>query len=367
MKKLYMILILLCFQIGCVNVSAAFEIAGTENIAKAKVTAVYNTTENETDFQTIEAEILQGEHAGKVISFNRSITKYSNTDYKLYKGADIYVRVHKDEQNRLIGNLYTVSRERSIYILTGIFFAILLLFGMKKGLTSAISLIFTGIMVIKFFIPWVIQGKDPIISAVIICSIIIMFSFILISGFTKKTLAAILGTVTATIIAGLFALYFSNTTFITGVIDDDMQMLITEIGLEINVKGLLFSGILFGTMGAVMDVAMSIASIIQEIKEHHAKASWGVLVSSGMKVGKDIIATMVDTLILAYAGAALPTFIFFSVMNTTVERILNSELIATEIIRSLCGSIGIMFAVPLTSIFAAIIISKKTNRFLRKV
>ncbi len=151
-------------------------------------------------------------------------------------------------------------------------------------------------------------------------------------------------------------------SFITGIENEYSQFLILELGVQIDFRGLLFSGIILGTLGAVMDVSMSIASVLHEIRTQKEKVSFIELFTSGLRVGRDIMATMVNTLILAYAGTALPLFLFLSFMNMEAINIINSEAIAVEIIRALCGSIGLIMAVPFTSFVGAIILTVNNQK-----
>lgn len=335
------------------------EVDQSDSSVKARVMHAENMVEGDTEKQNIKAAILEGEFKDSLVEIERNIVKNSFSDFKLRTGDEIYVFLNVEDNKLESASLSHVSRERSIKILVVIFICAMLLFGVKKGLASVLSLVFSGIMIIKVFIPWVIQGKDPITCAILVTIIIITVSFIIISGFSRKTLSAITGTVMGTLLAGAAAAYFTEISCITGVVDDYTQFLITERGMDIDYKGLLFSGIIFGTMGAVMDVSMSITSVIYEIKKTNPKASFVDLVVSGFRVGKDILATMVDTLILAYAATALPLMLFFVAMERQTSQILNFEDVAIEIIRSLCGGLGIIFTVPFTSIFAAVIAVSK--------
>ncbi|MCG8499805.1 MAG: YibE/F family protein [Firmicutes bacterium] len=331
------------------------DLVSKSNTVKARVIEVENTVEAGAEKQYLTARVTAGPYRGQEVVLQRYITKYSSNDFRLMKDSEIYISLHIDDNQRVSASLAYVSRERSITLLALCFFIVLLLFGMLKGVSSAISLLFTAFMIIKVYIPWVVAGKDPVSGVILVAVIIIVVSFIMISGFTKKTLVAVAGTTAGTLAAGIMAAYFSKIGYITGVGSEDTRFLITELGVQINFKGLLFSGIVLGAIGAVMDVSMSISSLLHEIRERHRKISSGDLVISGLRVGRDIMATMVNTLILAYVGTSLSMFVLFSFMETNTANIINSEMIATEIIRSLCGSIGLILTVPFTSLMGAFV------------
>ncbi|WHH60223.1 YibE/F family protein [Petroclostridium sp. X23] len=354
----------LCIMIIIITTSSNAEVVkqDSSNMVKVKIVQVDNLKENEIEKQEITAEILTGQFRGEHVDVRRTITKYSVFDFKLRENSEIYVQLNIDDGKILSASFTRVSREKSMVLLTISFITILILFGMGKGITSSISLLFSGFMIIKVFIPMIIQGYDPVFSAICVSAVVIFISFLLISGPTKKSAVAIIGTLAGTIAAGLIAAYFSEISYISGITDDHTQFLITELGLEIDFKGLLFAGIIIGTMGAVMDVSMSIASVLEEIKKQNGNISFVNMVASGLNVGKDMMATMVNTLVLAYAGASMPMFVLFSCMQYTSTDIINLEVIAVEIIRSLCGSIGLILTVPFTSIVAAYIFRNSYQR-----
>jgi uncharacterized membrane protein len=198
--------------------------------------------------------------------------------------------------------------------------------------------------------------------------LIIVVGFLLISGFTRKTTAAILGTTGGAVTAGLLARYFVDITAITGTAEDDVGFLIVELGASINYEGLFLAGVLIGTIGVVMDVAMSISSVIFELKAESPRISVGGLIKSGLSVGRDVMATMVNTLILAYAGTSIPLFLMFHYTDFGYSAALNAETVAGEVIRALCGSIGLIMTIPLTVTFATFLAcGQRSSRRSRRV
>ncbi len=357
MKKFFILLSIIPIFFFCTTVEAEVLTQRNKNIVKAQVVKIEDMTEGNIEMQETSVLIKEGPFKGKHITFTRTITKYSKNDFKLYKDSDIYINLYIQDDTIMDASLAYVSRQESITLLAMCFLGVLVLFGMRKGVQSAISLILSGYLIIKVLIPWIKNGQEPVYSTVIVASLIITISFIMISGFSKKSIIAIIGTILGTFLAGVLASYFSNISFITGIENEYSQFLILELGVQIDFRGLLFSGIILGTLGAVMDVSMSIASVLDEIKTQQEKASLIELFTSGLRVGRDIMATMVNTLILAYAGTALPLFLFLSFMNMETINIINSEAIAVEIIRALCGSIGLIMSVPFTSLVGAIILT----------
>lgn len=187
---------------------------------------------------------------------------------------------------------------------------------------------------------------------------VITISFVIISGFSKKSLASILGTLCGIISAVILSEVFCRVSGITGAISEEVYFLASEGAVDIDFASLFISGIIIGTIGVVMDTSMSITSLIIELKENSPEMGFTKLVASGLNVGKDMMATMINTLILAYVGTSLPLLFIFITNASSLTYAINTETVAGEIIRSLCGSIGLILTVPLTSLIASHIINK---------
>ena len=198
------------------------------------------------------------------------------------------------------------------------------------------------------------------------CILIIAVTLLIISGFNKKTLSAIIGTAGGVLIAGIIALIVGSAAKLTGFGDDESQMLMyIPQNITFDFRGLLFAGILIGTMGATMDVGMSIASAMHEIKENSPNIKTSALFKAGMNVGRDAMPTMSNTLILAYAGGSLHLMLLLMAYETPFTHIINWDMIASEVLRSIAGSIGIIFAIPITALASVLIekYEKKDPRF----
>ena len=208
--------------------------------------------------------------------------------------------------------------------------------------------------------PLMIKGVNPILSAILIAIISISITMTLVSGINKKTLAAITGTFIGVIVAGIIAYGFGNWAHLSGITMEDSEsiMYIAETtGLK--VSGILFAGILVASLGAVMDVAMSISSSIFEIYDVNKKMTLKELFKSGMNIGRDIIGTMTNTLVLAFAGGSITTMILLYSANMWTTQLINLDILGTEVIQSLAGTIGIILTVPITAIISAYLCKTK--------
>jgi uncharacterized membrane protein len=235
-----------------------------------------------------------------------------------------------------------------------LFLLVILLVGGFKGLKSIVALLFTMICIIFLMVPLMLRGVSPIISAIIIAIISTSITLVLVSGTNNKTLSAIIGTLIGVLIAGVLAYIFGETTNLSGINMSEAEsiMYIAET-TNLKINGILFAGILVSALGAVMDVAMSISSSIFEISSIDKAMSIKSLFKSGMNIGRDIIGTMSNTLILAFAGGSINVLILLYSSNMPANRLLNLDILGTELIQGFAGTIGIILTVPATAIIAA--------------
>ena len=324
------------------------------HIYRAVVLGVESSKDYSSNSSILHVQFEEGPFKDQQIKFLHTPIVATRSDVPFRKGMRILISLQASNGEIIGANFYDIARTPSLKLLFIVFFTLLIVFGGFRGVRSGLALVFTFILIIFVLIPLILKGYNPILTTIITSSVIIFTSFLLITGLSQKSLCAILGTVGGTIIAGLLAFYFGNLIALTGLSDEYMQTLVAYRSMQIDYRGLLFSGIIIGTIGAIMDVSMSITSFVFEIKSKQPSASWLSLFASGLNVGKDIMGTMANTLILAYAGASLPLFLLFVQMNLSFSSVLNTELIAEEVVRSLCGSIGLIMAIPLTSLIASL-------------
>jgi uncharacterized membrane protein len=276
---------------------------------------------------------------------------------KVHSGQHILVSIDEDENGKIIGmQLFDIYRENILYILLIIFFVLMLIVGRLKGLKSIFTLILTGIIVMKIILPSILKGSNPILIT-ILCSIVIVCVTLLgLNGINKKTISSILGTLGGLFVAGIIALLAGNAAAVTGLADEEAQMLaFLPQNAHLNYQGILFAGIIIGALGAVMDVSISIASSMSEIIDIKPEITMKEYLKTGMNIGKDIMGTMSNTLILAYAGGSIQLILLFMAANTSLSQIMNLDSISGEIIRALAGSIGLVITIPMTVIICAFI------------
>ena len=265
-----------------------------------------------------------------------------------------------------IASVYSQDREWVIYIFAILYLLALCIIGGKQGIKGCLGLIFTFFCVIFVYLPLVYLGYSPFWSAVFICFLTTLVTMYLIGGPTKKTCAATLGTLTGVVLAGISAWCFSKASGISGYNVSDIETLMTLWNTNrIQVGGLLFSGLLISCLGAVMDVAMSISSAIDEIYKQNSSLTRKELFKAGMRVGRDMMGTDSNTLILAFAGSSVSTLLLNYAYDLPYQQIINSNNIGIAIMQGLAGSFGIVLSVPLTVLICTILFHKKETAMKR--
>lgn len=356
MKKLYKICIfIVIFIFICILPTDGYCEEDREyKYYTAIITELKEEVKDDITTYKIKAKLVEGPYKNKTITLEHMPILGTSNNIEFRKDMSIIVCLQSVDGTIDRASVFDINRKNTIKTMTIIFIAILIILGGFKGIFAALSLLATFLLIIFCLIPLILNKTNPILATILVSSISILINFILISGFSKKSFCAIISTIGGTIIAGLFAFYFGNLMALTGLCDDNVQTLVTHTNIIINYRGLLFSGMILGTMGAVMDIGMSITSFIFEMKRKQPNISSVSLFKSGINVGKDIMSTMTNTLILAYAGASLPLFLYFTNMDTSFVNIINMEFMAEEILRSISGSIGLVLTIPLTSLIASI-------------
>lgn len=308
--------------------------------------------------QQLELEILQGPYKGAVLQAVNYLSAYANVDCRV--GTRVIVRLDLDDAgNPYILSIPNYDRGTVLLAMVGVFALILVLIGGKKGVMALLGLAYTLAGVWFLLIPMVLRGAPPIPAAVAVAALTAAASLLLLTGFTRKTLCAGLGCVCGVAAAGLFAWIVGKLTPISGFNMGEAEDLVLRAGEQsLEIRGLLISGILIASLGAVMDVAMSISSACSELLALDPKITAGRLFRSGMNIGRDAMGTMANTLILAFAGASFNLLLLFQVYGYPMIQIFNSDAMAIELIQSISGSVGILLTVPLVSLFAALLLTR---------
>lgn len=309
--------------------------------------------------QEVLLRIDSGEHKGEEIEAISSSGYLYGTHCTDGKKV---IAVLSESAGEVVASVYSADRGAMIWLIVGIFVLMLIMIGGKKGLYSVLGLAFTFLCIIGLFLPMIYKGHSPIAAAILVVILTTFATMYLIAGATKKAVCAAAGTVIGIMISGLFAALFGKLTEIGGYNVSDIEDLIyVQEQVGIDVGELLFCGILIAALGAVMDVAMSITSTIEELSIKNPQLDWRELFGSGMHVGKDMMGTMSNTLVLAFAGGSINTLVFLYVYNYEYRQLINMYSLGVEIIQGLASSIGVILIVPIVSFIAAAAFGKKAE------
>ena len=296
--------------------------------------------------QTVTVEMLTGVRKGEMLEVT------SSSGYLFGAGCTpgMHVIVMQSVAGEtIIASVYTQDREWVIYLFAGLYLLLLCVIGGKQGIRGSLGLVFTFISVIFIYIPLIYRGFSPFWVAVFVCVITTVITMYLIGGAGRKTVGAIGGTVAGVLCAGVAAILFSKASGISGYNVSDIETLLTLWNTEgIQVGGLLFSGLLISALGATMDVAMSVSSAMEEIIQQNPSLTRKQLWLAGMRVGRDMMGTDSNTLILAFAGTSSSTLLLDYAYDLPYQQIINSNNIGIAIMQGLSGSFGIVLSVPLT-------------------
>ena len=316
-------------------------------------------------YQDVRVEIKEGDFKGETLDAKYTVSydlEGKIEGYPLDVGNTVEIEVPLiDGQINMDGEVVVHDIDRSGYIilLFVLLLVISLIVGKVQGLKAIISFIITILAIFLFMLPQIINGHDAIFITILTSVIVTIVSFVIIAGVKKKSIAAMIGTSGGIICAGIIALIFGVLAKLSGGQEEAMYLSMNSQNIAFDFKDLLFSGIVIASLGAAMDVGMSIASALDELKQKNPNMVAKDLFKSGMNIGADVIGTMTNTLILAYVGGALNTVLLFMVNNVPIAEILNIEMIATDVISALAASIGVIFSVPITAMAYAILNNKK--------
>lgn len=249
-------------------------------------------------------------------------------------------------------------RGRELAVLGALFVAAVVAFGRWQGVRALAGLAVTFLVIIGFMVPAIVAGRSPVPVAIVGALAILLVTLYLSHGLSPKTTAAVVGTAGALLVTGALAALFVSAASLTGFASEEARLASLEVG-GLSLRGLLLAGIIVGGLGVLDDVTMAQASTVFELSRADPRAGFGELVRGALAVGRDHVAATVNTLFLAYAGAALPLLLLFVTGSDPWGTVLTSEIVAVEVVRTLVGSIGLITAVPLTTALAALLVEPR--------
>jgi len=308
------------------------------------------------EYQVLLVEITEGEYQGLEFEVEYGRRQIRPEGLNLEKGDRVIVDITPGPDNVLQVRFLDYVRLKPLLILLGTFVTFSIVISGWKGVRGLLGMGVSIAVIVYFIIPQILAGKDPVLVSVTGAFFLLAVSLYLIYGWAWKTHAAVLGTLLSLIITAFLADYFVQLTRLTGFGSEDALFLVQQSSGGINIQGLLLGGMLIGALGVLDDLVITQASVVFELNSLNPDLDLGDLFQRAMRVGQDHVAATVNTLVLAYAGAALPMFLLFSLSGDSLMHLLNLEYVAEEIVRTLVGSLGLISAVPLTTMLASWIV-----------
>ncbi len=330
---------------------------GESEILRARVMEVLEeTTINQGEFsqpyQRLRLRITSGALAGQEVEVEHGLLVLTNQS-RLFRAGNRVLVEHTGTVDG--GATFLVTdyvRTGPLLWLTALFVAATILLSGWQGVRSLVGMGVSLVIIVGFIVPQILQGRPPVLVAILGSVVMMGISLYLVYGWQGKTHVAVAGLFVSLVLTGVLAIWFVNSTRLSGFGAEEAGFL-QIAGVKLNTQGLLLAGIMIGTLGALDDIAVGQASAIFELSKANPDLGWRPLFRHGMSIGRDHIAAMVNTLLLAYVGAALPLVLLLSVYSEPLGITLNREIIAEEIVRTLVGSLGLLAGVPLTSLIAA--------------
>jgi len=255
-------------------------------------------------------------------------------------------------------SIQDIARGRPMLLLAALFVGAVVAFGRWQGVRSLVGLALSFVVIVGFIVPSILAGHSPLSVGLVGAMAIMIVSLYLSHGTGRKTTAAVVGTALALGLTALLSAVFVSAATLTGIASDDAQSANFELG-GISLRGLLLAGIVIGGLGVLDDVTTSQASLVFELHRANPAARTADLVRGALAVGRDHVAATVNTLFLAYAGASLPLLVLFVTLNEPLGTVVTTEVVAVEVVRTLCGSVGLIAAVPLTTLLAAMLVREE--------
>jgi uncharacterized membrane protein len=365
LKIIFVFLVTLFFYKGTF---AQILIQDNVETVKAKVVKILKQerkiipgTDTSTNFQTIEVEIFEGANKGKIVTVE-------NDYLNLSKNQRVYLtELTRGEDGKVIYSVSDPYRLPSIVFFTVLFLILTIIFGGIQGVRGLLSLFFSFVIIVYILLPGILNGYSPVLVSLLASSIIIVLGSYITHGFNKTTTSAVFGMIITVLITGILSFFAIKWGHLTGYSSEEVVYLNFDTRGGVNLVGLLFGGILIGLLGILYDVAIGQAISVEELHTIAPHTSKWAIYNRAVRIGREHIGALVNTLAIAYVGVSLPLLLL--IVNSSSDSLLltlNREVFATEVIRTLIGSIGIILAVPVTTWISVSMLIKKNKNDVSK-
>lgn len=355
MRKLYVSIFLALLGLGFTFPVSAQELYNDyQGTFRGKVIEIIDQeqrnipgTDTEHLFQTIKAEILEGEKKGEIVTIE-------NDYLELDEGDKFYYNYLVDISGLERYEIINIDRKDSLIFLGLIFVFAVILFGGKQGVRSLIALVGSFLAIFYILMPGLLHGWNPIVASFLVASGILFLAIFFTHGFNRESVVAYGGTMIAVVITGLFAIFAVSSSDLSGFASDESTYLNFNTRGTLDFTALLLGAIIIGILGVLDDIAVTQAAVVSELYDSNPDMSKKEVYKRAIRVGREHVSALVNTLVLAYTGASLPLLLYFSMSPSSFGSVINLEIIATEIVRAIVGSVGLILTVPIVTILAVI-------------
>ena len=309
--------------------------------------------------QMLVVRVTSGQYKDKEMQVSNYVGPLYGTPLKEGDKAIVILSTYADGTVR--GSVYEFNRTTALIVVVALFLAAAILVGGKTGAKSLIGLAVTLATLFWILLPALMKGAPTLLTVFLVCAYIAVVTLTILGGVSKKTVCAMAGTVAGTAAALLFGLLAQALMRINGLRIDDAEALLQlhQTGTPIALKGLLVAGVVISALGAVMDVTMGISSALAEVHAANPKMDGRSLFRSGMNIGRDMVGTMTNTLILALLGSSFVLILYLYSMELSANQFLSSSYLAIEVVSSISGGIGVILSIPLTALICSAVLTKK--------
>jgi uncharacterized membrane protein len=295
--------------------------------------------------QTLDAELLEGPQKGMIVSMENDFTT-------LKKGDRFYLNHNKHIDGKEIYIFVNVDRRSALIFLVAIFIAAVIIFGRWQGVRSLIALAASFVAILFILIPGILNGWNPLLASFLVAGGILFAAIFFTHGFNRESGIAYSGTMIAVVLSGLFAIFAVHITKLSGFAAEESVYLNFNTGGTLNFTALLLGAFIIGFLGVLDDIAITQAAVVTELYDTNPEISHIEVYKRAMRIGREHVGALVNTLVLAYTGASLPLILYFKLSPTGFGTTINLEIFATEIVRIIVGSIGLILTVPIVTLLA---------------
>ena len=308
--------------------------------------------------QILLAEVKTGQYKGEIMQVYGYVGPLYGGQLKVGDGATLLISTYADGSH--VATVYEYNRLPALAVIVAMFLIATVAVGGKVGAKSLVALAMTLVCLFWILIPLLMKGAPTLLTVFLVCAYITVVTMVILGGVQRKTVCATLGTIAGTALALLFGLAVQGLARVDGLRLTDMEPLLQlrQTGTPLGLRGLLVGGIVISALGAVMDVAMSIASALTEVHTVAPNRNTRELFRSGMNIGRDMVGTMTNTLILAFLGSGFALIIYLYSLGLSPYQLISSSYLTIEVVSSISSSIGVILSVPLTALISSVILTR---------